>query len=366
MQTPNYKLEINRSGYYEARWSEKSEQTGKYRSKGWSTGRKDRVEADIAAKNFFASMQTIAAAQTPAGACTVADVCRGYLAAAETREVGPTQRYSLKAVCESLGHLTPGEVTSEALSEFVKRRKAGGCVNGTIRRDLNAFTAAMNWGVKNRKLERAEFPIIDLPPDSAPRDVWLDEDQERAFYAAAMADSDGLKRLSRVTRFVALALDTAARTEAIEDLTWDRVDFKAGKIDYNVPGRKLTKKRRTVVPISDRLLPVLERAYQERIGNYVLDPGDIRKAWQTFVRASAWPHIRKHDLRRTWATLAARAGVDMFQIAGVLGDDYGTVDKHYAKHLPEHLRGAVNARFKSQAPVEAPAPAEAIQKARAA
>lgn len=361
MPTPKYSLELNPRGFFEARWSEKTE-TGKYRSKRWSTGRKDRGEAEIAAKSFFDSLGQIAAAQTPAGAATVREICDAYLAAAETREVGPTQRYSLKAVCAFMGAMTPGEVMAETVALFVKHRKTiDGCVSGTIRRDLNAFTAALNWGVKNRKLSQAEFPIIDLPPDSAPRDVWLDEQQEAEFYALALADSDGSKRLTRVTRFVAVALDTAARTEAIEDLTWDRVDFKMGKIDFNVPGRRVTKKRRSVVPISDRLRPILERAFQERETPYVIDPGAIRKAWTTFVKATPYAHIGKHDLRRTWATLAARAGVDLFQIAGVLADDAETVYKHYAKHQPEHLRPAVNARFKSQAPVIV-----AAEKARAA
>jgi integrase len=53
-----------------------------------------------------------------------------------------------------------------------------------------------------------------------------------------------------------------------------------------------------------------------------------------------------HTLRHTWATLAARAGVDLYAIAGVLGDTLSTVEKNYLHHAPDHLRGAIN--FKVQ------------------
>jgi hypothetical protein len=42
--------------------------------------------------------------------------------------------------------------------------------------------------------------------------------------------------------------------------------------------------------------------------------------------------------------LAARAGVDLFRVAGVLGDTIATVERAYAHHCPDHLRAAVNFR----------------------
>jgi integrase len=57
--------------------------------------------------------------------------------------------------------------------------------------------------------------------------------------------------------------------------------------------------------------------------------------------------ISPHALRHTWATLASRAGIPLFQVAGVLGDSLPTVMRVYAHHSPEHLRGAVNFRLPS-------------------
>src|SRR3546814_6124691 len=51
------------------------------------------------------------------------------------------------------------------------------------------------------------------------------------------------KHLPRIYRFIALALDTAARKEAIETLTWFQVDLERRKIALNPKGRRQTKKR---------------------------------------------------------------------------------------------------------------------------
>jgi integrase len=61
-------------------------------------------------------------------------------------------------------------------------------------------------------------------------------------------------------------------------------------------------------------------------------------------RAAVMRKATPHTLRHTWATLAAQAGVPLWEIAGVLGDTLATVMKTYAHHCPDHLRGAVNFR----------------------
>lgn len=73
-------------------------------------------------------------------------------------------------------------------------------------------------------------------------------------------------------------------------------------------------------------------------GNPIAAGRDNVSKWLSGTR---WPDLHIHDLRRTWATLAARRGVALWQIAGVLGDTVEAVGAHYAHHAPDHLRGAV-------------------------
>jgi integrase len=79
------------------------------------------------------------------------------------------------------------------------------------------------------------------------------------------------------------------------------------------------------------------------------DAGRVTHRFNTLLKRLAeqtkndkFLQVTPHTLRHTWATLAARAGFSMYQIAGVLGDTVSTVERNYLKHSPDHLRDAVN------------------------
>ena len=159
--------------------------------------------------------------------------------------------------------------------------------------------------------------------------------------------------LHRGGLFVWIAMETASRKRAIEELRWTQVDLRARLIHLNPAGRRQTAKRRPTVPISTALLKVLERAYEARTGDLVLgNSSSIERPFATLCRAAhratgneKFLKATPHCLRHTWATLAARAGVSLFEIAGVLGDDVATVQRVYAHHCPDYLRSAVDFRL---------------------
>jgi integrase len=70
----------------------------------------------------------------------------------------------------------------------------------------------------------------------------------------------------RGSLFWLLAFGTGARTAAMLDLTWDRVDLIRRTIDYRVPGVVYKNKRRAVVPSTMRYSR-LENAYARRDPN---------------------------------------------------------------------------------------------------
>ena len=340
---PVYELKPNRSGYFEARWSER-QPDGKYRSKTYSTGRKDKREAAVAADAFFRGMGLMAGVQK---ALTVEEIAREYVKAAEMDRGVQSQAQAMAPALAYFGKLTPGEITSGQIEAFKKARRLAGCSNGTIRRNLGALAAALQYGVNHKLMEIADKPYIAKPSDGVGREVWMDETEEASFWDQAVAHSpaEGQGVLNDVTLFVCIALETAARAEAIEDLTWDRVDLKSGRIEFRVPGARVTQKRRGVVAISSRLRPILERAFRERANRKTLISKPTKVPYRSWVKTTTLPHIHRHDLRRTWATLAARAGVSLFVIADVLSDNITTVMKHYAKHCPEHQKAAMELKL---------------------
>lgn len=275
-----------------------------------------------------------------------------------------THRWAWANLSASFADLTLAEVT-EAVPGYVEARMAGRigwpAKSATVRKELALLRACFNWcaDAKFRKplIKLADVPGFGLPEDSEPRDRWLRDDEVARLLAAA-ARLRGGARLSRVERFLWLALETAGRKGALLDLTWGRVDFETNVIHLRDPEKRATKKRRASVPISQALRPVLEQAYAEREGDLVLDHGgDVWAALQAVAMAAGFASSRErvpngkpratgispHVMRHTAATRMARRGVPLYLVAKVLGNTIAVVEKSYAKHCPDDLRGAVNA-----------------------
>ena len=150
--------------------------------------------------------------------------------------------------------------------------------------------------------------------------------------------------------FLALALYTGARKGSILSLTWEQVNFQTGMIDFNEPGRRITDKRRSIVPINTSLLPVLETAHLIRQSVYVVEyfgkpvPTGLRWSFRRLcVRAGLnWvptPHHIKHSV----ASWFAMAGVSLDQTADWLATDPRTLRRVYRKFDPTYLRSAAGA-----------------------
>ena len=60
--------------------------------------------------------------------------------------------------------------------------------------------------------------------------------------------------------FILIGMTTGARRGAILDLAWTRVKLDEGVIDFHYPNKFITKKRRSVVPIRQKLITALREA----------------------------------------------------------------------------------------------------------
>lgn len=255
----------------------------------------------------------------------------------------------------AFGWMLASALSQRAIDDYVAQRVRGQIGRRvqpqTAAKELSYLLAAIKFCADPRRgvLPQTSVRKFDLPPPGEPRERWLTK-AEIAKLTAAAAQISGRGEL-----FLHLALETAARLQALLDLTWDRVDFETGMISLNVPGRARTKKRRADVPISNALRPILERAYAERTNDRVLTHGG--PIWQTLqdiaVAAGMAPKpepgkratatgISPHVLRHTAATHMARRGVSLFMIAKILGNTVAVVEKTYAKFSPGDLKRAVD------------------------
>jgi integrase len=332
-------LALNRSGKWEVRWTEWHD--GRARTRSYSTNTAERIIAEAVMRTRERDFAKIAAA---AGGVTLGVLLDGYARGLVSRGVGVTQLGVVKTLRAWWGDMLPGDVNPDTVEDYRLSRAVG---HGTIRRELNGLIACLRWAVKHGKITSA--PVVELPPEGPPRATFLDETAEGELWGLASVHESrmhGMGRLSRVARFVCIALETGARLRAIEGLTWDRVDLARGTIDFRDPKLRVTKKRRVVAPITDRLRPVLERAFSERKGVHVLDtPGETRTGFERFMGAHGFEGVSPHTLKHTRITLLLRAGVPAWDVSELTGTSMPTILSVYGHHIQDdRLRAAANRR----------------------
>lgn len=347
------------SGTYYVHWTEKRV------GKRVSTRTTDLAEA----KAFLGTwllMEHEAPVKTVGAALTIDEAWAVYKAKHVEKKVAGVYNAELawRQMEPFFGAKPVSFVTQDSVDEYVEKRTAGKLGRKvkpqTVAKELSYLMAALKFCAdpKRKVIDPSLVQKVDLPEPGDPRDRWLTKPEIQKLLDAAARLRRG-SRLSRAERFIWLALETAGRAEALLDLTWDRVDFETNVIHLDVPGRRRTKKGRSTVPISTALRPILERAYDERVSDLVLD--NKAKVWSMIqlvaieaglgsgtrpkVLRSEKPKatgISPHVLRHTAATHMARRGVPLFIIAKILGNSIRMVEKVYAKHAPDDLRDAVN------------------------
>jgi integrase len=149
--------------------------------------------------------------------------------------------------------------------------------------------------------------------------------------------------------FILLGLYTGRRKQTILSLRWPQVDLDSGLIDFEIPGRERTKKRRGKVPIPTKLLLHLRRARRRGCDlGYVLHIngkpiGNIKKGFEAACKRAGLERVSPHTLRHTAATWIVQAGVPLWQAAGYLAMRQETLERTYGHHHPDYMREAAEA-----------------------
>lgn len=232
------------------------------------------------------------------------------------------------------GHRLGTAISRDDCRAYTEERRVLGYSPSTIRTDLELLRACLRWryGV--------DAPTVWIPPASKPRDHWLTKAEARELVDAAKSP--------HIKLFLILGLTTGARAGAILDLTWDRVDFAHGTIDFRPSGRLQTNKRRTVVPMNAQAREALETAYRARLTDFVIEyggkqVGSVKKALE---RLSSGTGIKfsPHVLRHSAAVWMAQEDVPMQKIAQYLGHTSTRVTEQvYARYSPSFMRDASTA-----------------------
>ncbi|WP_110815832.1 tyrosine-type recombinase/integrase [Pseudoroseicyclus aestuarii] len=223
----------------------------------------------------------------------------------------------------------------------------------TVRQEIATVSAA--WKIAmDRGLTRLPVPVFALPAASEPRDVFLSRDEARRLIESATAP--------HLRLFIRLGLATGGRHEALLDLKWSSVDLQRGFIDLRnrpavAPGsgraaRGPREKGRAHVRIEgEALMQELKEARRRSVTGHVIEfrgarLKSIAKGFrEAVVRAGLNPRdVTPHVLRHTAATWSVADGVDLWEVAGMLGHkDVNMIKRVYGHHSPDFMRGASRA-----------------------
>lgn len=333
MRDKYHLVQIGNSPCWYIQWSERG------RSRRASTRTEDRKRAEAILAAFKLRKDA-----SPDVELTVTDAIDFYL---ETRgtQIASLERADMAAkhLRKFFGSLPLLDCDLAAQEAYVASRK--GAANETIKRELGVLSAAFKWTKPRKRLPYVP-DVISLPSSPA-KDRWLTRG-EVAKILRHLRARERKERCRHLVLFVRLALFTGARTGAILDLTWDRVNLAKRHVSYPLPGAVETTKKRAVVTLSPNLVRMLKHAKRKTNSEYVISfRGEkvdrIVRGFRRNMVELGLEDVTPHTLRHTFATWAAMKGQPLFLIGKALGQSEARTTERYAKHQPEALRAVTDA-----------------------
>jgi len=191
--------------------------------------------------------------------------------------------------------------------------------SATVNRYIAALSSCLTYAC--RRLcwidENPCFNLIKLK-ESKGRDRILSEDE-----ASRLIISCKESRNPYLFCIVLFAITTGMRQGEILQLKWDQIDFK-----NQLAHLKETKNGRPrSVPLVDEVIEELKRLHKAKnphkqvifASKTAFGEIDIKKPWQEALKRAELTNLRFHDIRHSFATLAARQGASNLELATAMG-----------------------------------------------
>ncbi len=142
---------------------------------------------------------------------------------------------------------------------------------------------------------------------------------------------------------IRLLLFTGARANEIVTAKWEWIDFERGFL--NLPDSKTGRK--TIV-LSAEALEVLETLPRVEGNPFVIAGrdsharGDLKRPWAAIRKEAGLEDVRLHDLRHSFASIGAGAGMGLPVIGSLLGHAQPSTTHRYAHFAADPVRRAAD------------------------
>lgn len=220
-------------------------------------------------------------------------------------------------------------------------RGGSGVANRCLALLSKMFNLAERWGHREKRTN----PVIGVTKfKEKPKERFLNEGELKRLWDhldTLETDTADANRLS--IALIRLLILTGARCGEIQTLQWSMVDLDGRKL--NLPDSKTGSK---TIQLSERAVEEL-KSLPRLMGNPYVIVGandgmplqNIRKPWLKIRKAVDLGDVRIHDLRHSFASLAAAQGVDIHTIGKLMGHKNATTTQRYA-HLTEDYLSKAN------------------------
>lgn len=233
-------------------------------------------------------------------------------------------------------------ITAGMIEEYRAKRRTEPGRHGTpvkiatINRDLALLKHLFSYAMREGWLERNPVSLVKFDKENNARDRVLSPEE---FERLQRHSSPHLQAINL------MAYQTGMRRGEILNLTWDRVDLKAGLIRLKAEDTKTDEAR--FVPLTADLTAQLKELYKIR---YLHEPhvflvngksvSSIKTAFNAACRRAKIEGF--HDFRHTAVTNMRRAGIDHLTIMRITGHKTLEVFKRYNSFLESDLREAAH------------------------
>ncbi len=243
-----------------------------------------------------------------------------------------------RIILPRLGNLRLDKVTRNDLATLhLARRDTPTDANRMLALVSHMFTLAELWGLR----PAGSNPCKGIPRyKETKRERYLSE-QELVRLGAALAAAAAQRSESLfVLACVKLLIFTGARLSEILTLQWPQVDLDSAvlRLPESKTGAKLVRLNAAAVAVLRTMPRVAANPYViagEVEGQHFIG---IQHAWQRIRERAGLGDVRLHDLRHSFASVAAAGGASLPIIGALLGHTQASTTHRYAHLSDDPLR----------------------------
>jgi site-specific recombinase XerD len=266
-----------------------------------------------------------------------------YMKEHSSRSKSPTSYRRDLSLAKHLNTFFGGEIltkiTPKDIYKYKIKRREQGASPRTINYELSLMRHAFNLAIKEWEWLK-ENPVSKVSKEKVNniKERWLTFEEEEKLL---LASPKWLQEL------IVFSLETGLRQSELLNLQWSQIDLSRQTMTL------LEQKNRAkdTLPLNKRAMGVLKEKAKIRYLRtpYVfcsnkgtkIDPRNLLRAFYQAVKKAGIEPLRWHDLRHTFATRLAQAGVDLYKIQKLGRWKEISMVSRYAHHYPESLRDGV-------------------------